>query len=233
MKKAIVIGINYRKTSYALPDCEQDAKNLQRLLLKSHDEVEVFFEILPSELLELFNTAAKTLNKEDTLTIVYSGHGTQVTYGKLESDGINEALCLFKDKKLVCLLDKDLKDMLSMFSCKVLLYIDSCYSWGMRSIIAQEYQIKAMHFNFETDDVFEHRRLVSTNKPEVVVVAACSENQTSVSTGKGGLFTLAVIDALENKGINELGAVIKYAKTYCKQYQTPMLKAKNKKEFIF
>jgi hypothetical protein len=232
MKQAIVIGIDYKGTVNELPDCQIDADNIEKQLLTDYSVIEKYYEITPSEFLESIKNAAQILTENDTLTIFYSGHGTQID-SALERDYTCEALCFFKNKRITCLLDKDFKNMISILKCHVIVCFDSCYSGGMNQILGNYLTTRHKVFDPQNDELYRHRQFRNTSKPKSIsYMLSCSENETSVSTGQGGLFTLGILASLKDKK-KEIGIVMREVKKYCTKYQKPILSNKDKKQLIF
>jgi len=100
MKKALLIGINYRGTGSALRGCINDVHNVKQMLLnKGFEEGNIVMLTDDTETKPTKNNISAELAKicasdANTIYIHYSGHGTQVRdTNHDEPDGKDEAIC--------------------------------------------------------------------------------------------------------------------------------------------
>lgn len=229
MKRAIIIGLNYTGTGYALQDCELDADNMAVMLEACGVECEVTKgEATPTALISyLTSVAAVQHRKTDTLYIYFSGHGTQIP-GKTEADKYNEAICLYDDiRGIMPLKDDDLRAALDQVPGTKIVVLDCCFAGGMeREVMRPDRKAKFIQFAdgmtvYKIPDVLKREKAVSTGK--TYFLFACQEREVSYSTGYGGLFT----NALKTGRGNDLWTISKllaFARVFCGNSQTPMAK---------
>jgi hypothetical protein len=187
-RSAVVIGLNsvdprkYSGWSGPLPDCEVDAdvyalmardagmQDVTTLKTRQATRAAVFAAILK---------ANDGMGPNDLLFLAHSSHGGQVAdQSGDEADGLDETICLF-DGQLV---DDDMMRFLATLRpCRVLLISDSCHSEG---------NFKARPFVLRT---------AKSKGPKwggaILQFAGCREAKTSQSTGSGGRWTTALVDA--------------------------------------
>lgn len=150
-KVAVLIGLNYRGTANELPDCELDVDNIEKNLLVGFDVVEKYYEMSPRQFQGIIEKYS-TLKAEDTFLLCYSGHGTTIP-SSAEKDKTQEGLVFFEKEAFYVLKDIDLKRLLGQLQCNVIQHFDSCFSAGMRGLVAQGIpRFKFFHFK---DIVFD------------------------------------------------------------------------------
>lgn len=139
-KKAVVVGINYPGTSYALKGCVNDALAMQKLL-KSHfgfQNIKLLLDgdATASKIKNALKSMVLDAKSGDILFFHYSGHGSQVPDNKdadYEPDGLDEIICPvdlnWADKMIR---DDELKQIFDKLPAGVNLTVvlDSCNSGG-------------------------------------------------------------------------------------------------------
>lgn len=211
----LTISLNYvDPTKYCgwngkLEDTHIDALKFQSRLLKKGFSL---YELKDNSatiinLIETIFQLSEITSEGDLVVIAYSGHGAQCFETTVEEDGFNfdQAWCLFDG----LFKDNNLKRCLAFFKkgVRVVLFSDSCHSGSMyKSISAyQSYTIKAIPKNIEnqiTPDGLALKLIMSKRKEEKIVCGlkyfgGCRENQYSISTGYGGVFTIAFFEVFD------------------------------------
>ena len=133
--KALLIGINYIGTNYALRGCHNDVDNIKFLLMSKgldEDNITVLKEPKRLDILRAFVQFVMNTEKGDSLYFHYSGHGMQLnTTGQSESDGKDE-LIIAADLKPIR--DNEInRYLLGCLPCDVNLFtvFDCCHSGTM------------------------------------------------------------------------------------------------------
>lgn len=219
MKKALLIGLNYKGTPNELPDCEKDVNDIERLLPKDY-AVTKLTSVTAKDFYNLLVQFKSQLTPTDTLLVYYSGHGTQFP-SSAEKDGYQEGLVLWTPQSgFEIFKDADLKLLLAAMNCKVILCLDSCFSGGMETLVAT-YGIPRFK-EFAKDKIYKTVATPYRSLARQIHLFACAENQTAQSTGTGGLFTKAILSVLK-KGSKPVFKVFWMAKLKCGKIQTPQL----------
>lgn len=102
VKKALLIGINYKGTEDELRGCINDIKNIESILINNCDYLKENIKILTEEhdiipnrsnMEKYINWLVSNCIQGDTLIFYYSGHGSYINdQNKDESDGKDEVL---------------------------------------------------------------------------------------------------------------------------------------------
>lgn len=225
MKRAIIIGQNYRGTENELPDCELDAVRMASAFYEVSKEYLFETTLSAQGFVDLLKNAQSRQKKNDTLLIAYSGHGTQVP-SRFEIDGYNEGLVFWTPQTgFQVLIDDDLKALIGGIPGTVIIFMDSCFSGGMeREALAPKalsWRRKFIHYGESMEVISVTHQKAFTFGPRYFM-DACSESETAVSTGQGGLFTNAILQAYRN-GKKTIYSLMKEAGVLCGHDQTPTL----------
>lgn len=204
MKRAYLIGLNYKGSPYALPDCDLDAKEMEKRMAASLYKTNTFVETFSArDFLGLCFELNEIGHKSDITAITYSGHGTQWD-GGTESDRMEEGLCFWNGKTIEVMPDDDFRLALEQIPGIVYVFLDSCFSGGMERDIALPQKDgwtaipmfpkrkRFIPFQPEFEIVRYERSLSRTAKAtgnKIYFLMACQESEVSWSTGTGGLFT--------------------------------------------
>ena len=233
MKKALLIGLNYSGTNMELSGCQNDMNSLEPLMKSCDVDVTKKFSITRNEVLSFFEEAKK-LRSIDTLYFCYSGHGTQIS-SNIESDKMSEALVFWNGGPSYELLyDRELKSLVSELACKVVVYLDSCFSGGMTKSLAgivldvtnpikQKFTIQNPAMQIP-NDIKSKEIIISKNRQ--CFMTACQENETAIDLGSNGAFTAGFLKAWsQNK--RTVTTIMKKVISECKRYQKPKLEMIN------
>jgi len=178
-KKALLIGINYLNTPYALSGCIDDT-NRMKDLLSSHGFND--FKIL-TDLTSVKPTKTNILNElknlivnaknGDVLFFYYSGHGSY-TYDRNgdETDKRDETLV---SSDLQSVLDDDIKSILQNHLSREITIIgmfDSCHSGSILDL-------KYNYLDSGNYDKYSENNKVSECNGNVIMISGCMDSQTS------------------------------------------------------
>lgn len=197
MKRALLIGLNYRGSEYQLNCCENDVNQLALRMSKCKVETKMVYDNIGiQDLINLLDYYKSKQKKTDTFYFVYSGHGTQIP-GK-EADKYDEAICLWKNGYIDLFRDDRLRDKLNEFKGTVVVIFDSCFSGGMdrqvNSPATKKYiDYKAIQPNphVVVDQVLNtvENKLTDSSKPKLHFLFASSESEVSWEANGHGFFT--------------------------------------------
>jgi hypothetical protein len=200
-KKALLIGINYLNTSYALTGCIDDTTRIKDLL-SSHGFND--FKIL-TDLTSVKPTKINILNElknlivnaksGDILFFYFSGHGSY-TYDRNndEIDGKDEMII---SCDLECVLDDELKTTLqNNLPREVTIFglFDSCHSG---TILDLKYNYLD---TYNSSDKYSENNKVSECQGNIIMISGCMDNQTSseaqIEKKYQGAMTWSFIDCI-------------------------------------
>lgn len=199
-KKALLVGINYINTPYALSGCIDDTSRMKELL-SSHGFNN--FRIL-TDLTSVKPTKANILSElknliinaksGDVLFFHYSGHGSY-TYDRNndETDGKDEMLV---SSDLQAILDDELKTILQNHLSRevtIIAMFDSCHSGTMLDL-------KYNYLDSDNFDKYSENNKVSECQGNVIMISGCMDSQTStealIENKSQGALTWSFIDCL-------------------------------------
>jgi hypothetical protein len=203
IKKALLIGINYRNTSYELYGCINDAYSMEKLLKMKYgytittvitDDTQT--KPTSSNIINLFTNFLKTSKYGQTLFVMFSGHGSYTRDTNNDEQTKNDQMLV--GCNLVGVLDDTIKKIINTYlpaGVTLIFMADSCFSG---SVLDLRYQYM---------DTFTNKSLnVNTKQTEtrgnVILISGCQDNQTSADTVMNnipnGALSIAVMDAMKN-----------------------------------
>lgn len=214
IKKALLIGINYKDTPSELNGCIEDVTKMRDYLASERgyreEDIMVLTDFTPikptkENLLGVIGEFFKL--KSDVLFFHYSGHGSStVDRNGDERDGKDETVLPLDYTENGGITDDELRGMLSKVSSqtRVFLIFDCCHSGTMLDL---PYNLrKGKGWRMDKDDT-----LLET-EGEVICVSGCLDNQTSSDAYLEGRFqgalTYSFLRALV-KGCDSLEDVFK------------------------
>lgn len=174
-KTALLVGINYTKTSSQLYGCINDIQNISILLRSKGYTCKLMSELTPvratrNNILNALIQLLVNANAGDSLFFHYSGHGTNtLDRNRDELDGRDEMICpcdfnLISDDDLNRILQLYLKPNVTFFAL-----FDSCFSGTVLDL----------KYNY-APNVINNR--VSETKSNVIMISGCMDNQYSADT---------------------------------------------------
>ena len=204
-KKALLIGINYLDTPYALSGCIDDTTRMKDLLsLHSFNDFQILTDLtdikptkqnILNQLQNLINNAASG----DLLFFYFSGHGSY-TYDRNndETDGRDEMLVSLDLQPII---DDELKSILQNSMKRELTIIglfDSCHSGTILDL-------KYNYLDTNNYDNYSENNKVSECQGNVIMISGCMDSQTSaealINNKAQGALTWSFIESI-NKNPN-------------------------------
>ncbi|MFY7731179.1 MAG: caspase family protein [Flavobacterium sp.] len=179
-RKALLIGVNYLNTPYALSGCINDTQRMSEFLSKrSFDNIQTITDltsIKPTKtaILTAFRQLISTSQSGDLLFFYFSGHGSY-TFDRSgdETDGRDEMIV---SSDLQGILDDDFQSILRSLLPKDVTLIglfDSCHSGTM-------FDLKYSYDNGTNYDQYTENPKVSAEcKGNVLMLSGCMDAQTS------------------------------------------------------
>ena len=229
-KTALIVGLNYPGTEYALSGCVLDAEAIGERLMRAGYEVQGLVQsATPGEVADTLRWAANTHGTHDSFYFTYSGHGTQIPGN--EADGSREALCLWdRPNGIMLLRDSDLLQMLHAIPGNVFMLLDSCYSAGMERQVTtpgEQTDLRKKSIPLSpTMQIFDPGDRRAAKKPAITRqyhLFACAENEVSYDTAGGGVFTTSLMYH-SGVGRRSIGRAMLYTVNSCMGMQTPEYK---------
>lgn len=199
-KKALLVGINYANTPYALSGCVNDVKRMQTWLSSRGFECQLLVEepsTTKASILQAFTSLVQSATAGDLLFFYYSGHGSY-TFDKNgdETDGRDETVIASDLQEVV---DDDFKRILSThLKEKVTLVgmFDSCHSGTMLDL-------KFTYMDSTHYDAFTENDKTSECKGNVLMISGCADSQTSAEAWIGqevqGAMTWCFLNTLQER----------------------------------
>ena len=179
-----------------------------------------------------------SLNKEGNIFVFYyTGHGLEVRDGKTkaegkdEIDGKDEAFALYdfkmNDSKVISkglLLDDELQSLLSRIKSKKILILDKCYSdTSYRAVFdfSKSFgDFKKNKYSLSkrfTKDTHKNYNKYAKALVNYIALGASKDNEIAEDSPRGGLFTLALYDAIvDNRAGNKAHLTMKKLQDFCR-----------------
>lgn len=192
--RGLFIGCNYPGESYELPDCDLDSENLAATLEPCFASGRCLLNKKASRkgVGAAFRKFYTELRPGDVPIVSFSGHGTSDTIDGKEVQGIvcNDGVVLY---------EFELRQLLADLENAVLI-CDSCFSGGLprARVKSRPRTVPASHVFWPRDIEIPSRMPA---KPRVRYLA-CKGDETADSTGNGGAFTNALIEAFDERKEN-------------------------------
>ncbi|PIL24114.1 hypothetical protein GSI_13866 [Ganoderma sinense ZZ0214-1] len=208
-KKALCIGINYKGMPNELYGCINDARNVQRFLLRNgykHDDIKMLTDdatdprLRPTKtnILDAMHWLVSGAHAHDSLFFHYSGHGGQVkdTDGD-EVDGFDEVIFPLDFKRSGYIVD-DLMNTIMVQKlppgCRLTALFDSCHSGSVLDL-PYLYSSDGRAKGSQVTKRWVERK---STYADVISWSGCKDSQTSADTWEAGVATGAMSYAFIN-----------------------------------
>lgn len=185
-KRALLIGVNYTGTSYALGGCVDDAKRMETFLSQRGYQI---FQTMTDET-EMKPTKANILSElermlvssqeGDLLFFYFSGHGSHVgDRNGDETDGQDEMIISVDgngvlDDEVKALLSNHLKKNVTLFGL-----FDSCHSGSM-------FDLRYIYLDSENNGQNTEETQLTECEGNVIMISGCMDKQTSAEANIDG-----------------------------------------------
>jgi hypothetical protein len=178
-KKALLVGINYIDSPFALYGCISDVNSVKdKISNAGFKDINILTDLTPKKptranILNDFKNLMINSQSGDLLLFLYSGHGTNATdRNNDETDGRDEMLFCsdfqrILDDELKTIIQTNLKENVTLFAL-----FDCCFSG---TILDLKYQyLDSLNY----DNYTENSKQIET-KGNVIMISGCNDNQTS------------------------------------------------------
>jgi len=205
-KEALLVGVGLYEDGDKLPGIEKDIYRMKQLLSQRGFNVRVLFN--EQATVQNVSNALKSyrsLSSNDSFIFYDSSHGTQVPdLNGEESDGLDEAYVLYDvnnpQSNFGLLIDDQLEILLANIPAKKVMLTDTCHSGSMYKSFTRNARTKSRSVGANFKFVNKDGILGSVPKVKnLVSLAASSDNEKSIATSGGSLFTEAIYDAWSSK----------------------------------
>lgn len=199
-KKALLIGINYINTPYALSGCIDDTNRMKLLLEKrGFNSFQTLTDLTPTKptkqnILNEFKNFIMTAKSGDILFFYFSGHGSY-TFDRNddETDRRDETLI---SSDLQHVIDDELKTILLNHMKREVTIVglfDSCHSGTMLDL-------KFNYLDSNNYDKYTENDKVSECQGNVIMISGCMDSQTSaeafIENKAQGAMTWSLIESI-------------------------------------
>ena len=191
-KEALILGVSdYRGTKYDLDGVKKDVPRMENLF-KSWGFHVTILKDAQSMSLESYLANYANLKADDNFIFYYSGHGYHIKdISGDEPDGEDEALVLSDGRENKLFIDDALFGYLNAIKAKKMVMLDSCHSGTAFKAFGDKPKAKSITQN-EVSGVMRtkaFRPQQSKIAGEYIVFAAAQDQEESLDTYNGGLFT--------------------------------------------
>lgn len=191
LKKALLIGINYKNTEGELRGCVNDVNDLKKMLTSKYDyspsnvTTVIDSEATRKNILKQFTELLRSGKSGETLFVSFSGHGYywDDIYNKDEIDGKDELIVTVDnyaivDDELKNIIDANLKENVTLIAL-----FDNCHSGTILDL--------PYHY-FKEDKEMIHHSLCKDTKGTVICLSGCRDDQVSMDAYLQGDFNGAL-----------------------------------------
>jgi hypothetical protein len=224
-KKALLVGINYIGTRYALNGCINDVNSMKNKISNTgFKDINILTDLTSKKptrenILNDFKNLLINSQSGDLLLFFYSGHGTNATdINNDETDGQDEIIVSYdlkgvNDDELKTIIQTNLKENVTLFAL-----FDCCFSG---TILDLKYQyLDSLNYNNYT----ENSKQIET-KGNVIMISGCNDNQTSAdalfNNISNGAMTWSFLQSLEQNKDKQLSwrELVKSMRDLLKKYR--------------
>ena len=216
-KIALIVGVSdYAGERNDLNGIYKDVNNMKKLFAQLGFKTVVLYNSDSINIVKYLNKYEKNLSSKDFFTFYYSGHGSHVEdISGDEKDGQDETLVLSDGTVNISLVDDTLDRSFAHIKARKLMIFDSCHSGTASKALNGKTQSKTisskaitMSFPILEGEVgYEELK----NSGEYIVLSSSQDNEESLATPKGSLFTTSFCEAVldEDKKLKSFNELIK------------------------
>jgi hypothetical protein len=213
-RMALIIGISdyAPATKNDLDGIERDTNKMKKLFENLGFEVTTLYDSQAMKIIDYLDDYAKKLGKDDYFAFYYSGHGSFKTdENGDESDNRDETLVLSDGTINRHLLDDTLYAEFNKIKAKKIIFLDSCHSGtafrtiGKSRVKAKSISPDEVTDTFPTPNNIRGISIGKSNSKEIIqgndyiVFSASQDNEESLATPTGSLFTNAIYQTFSDK----------------------------------
>lgn len=205
-QQALIVGVNdYKDAHYDLAGIDIDIQNMNKLFSSWGFEVKTLKDAQSMDFQKNLSSLASSLNANDVFILYFSGHGSSTIdrSGDELNDDKDELIVLSDGVKNLFILDDNIDKHLEKIKARKLIIFDSCNSGTVnRSYIPnQDTKVKYIPappgVGDSEEDVTSPIPMQTFLTPHIsgpsLFFAACRDNEKSLASSKGSLFTNAFL----------------------------------------
>ena len=230
MKRALIIGLNYAGSQYALNGCEIDAANIYNRMPRNAYGATLTGVYSAERFYADCASLRDACTEKDTTYICFSGHGTYLD-DITEVDGFQGGICFWNGSKIEVIPESDFRRAVEQIAGSVIVILDCCFAGEFSRGASKRIKDKFVPFNASEMRIQQFMTRPQTRaaarKPKMYWMLACAFNEVSYDTGNGGLFTSAFVRAYDTFKPRSIKRLMEYAKIKCEPDQTPNFKCEN------
>ena len=230
MKRALIIGLNYAGSQYALHGCEIDAANIYNRMPRNAYGATLTGTYSAERFYADCASLRDACTEKDTTYICFSGHGTYLD-DFTEDDGFQGGICFWTGSKIEVIPESDFRRAVEQIAGSVVVILDCCFAGEFSRGASKRIKDKFVPFNASEMRIQQFMTRPQTRaaapKPKMYWLLACAFNEVSYDTGNGGLFTSAFVRAYDTFKPRSIKRLMEYAKIKCEPDQTPNFKCEN------
>ncbi len=209
-KEALLVGISKYRGGESLPGIGRDINLMKKLLESRGFHVKILFN-KQATLKNVVNSlnSYQDLSSNDTFLFYDSTHGTQVPdlNGDETEDELDEAFVLYNaynsNSRIAdnsgLLIDDQMDRILSHIPAKKMMIVDACHSGTIYKSFSRNAKTKSVKVDSKFKFVNKEAMLGDISKPKnLITFSAARDNEKSIATSSGSLFTEAIYDAWSN-----------------------------------
>ncbi|XP_021684099.2 metacaspase-1 isoform X2 [Hevea brasiliensis] len=215
-KRALLIGVTYKKSKHKLTGTVNDVRNIRSLLIESfcfhpqsililtEDETEPHLTPTKKNIEISLKWLVQDCQYGDSLVFFFSGHGSrQRDFNFDERDGFDETICPVDFLKEGIILDNYINSTIAQpLPPGVILHaiVDSCYSGTILDLVHVYNREKQWEDNSPPNGTRKH-----TNGGFAISISACEDNQMAADTGvftekeRNGALTYILVEIVKKR----------------------------------
>ncbi len=207
--KALIVGLNnYGGEGSDLFGIDKDVANMKRILEGWGFDITMLTEAESMRFEEQMQHYASTLDSDDVLIIYFSGHGSHTPdHSGDEADGWDESIVLSDGTRNLFFIDDRIDPLLTNIKARKLYIVDTCYSGtvfkmaptgngGSSQTVRSKYLPAPPGVGDQNLSSFATYKFAPAVSGPLVTLAACRDNEESLASTEGSLFTNALVSSI-------------------------------------
>ena len=224
--KALLVGLDYKGTSYELTGCINDVQYMAEYLVSQNISADKMYiltdntDVKPTKtnIINYFTKLLTDAKSGDQLVFFYSGHGSTIVNTSLNKDTepLDDVLVTIDSNYII---DDDLNEIIQKNlkpNVKLFVLFDCCHSGTMLDL----------RYNFPVDDTKPGIIIDNSSentKSNVFYISGCKDDQTSMETfinsKSQGAMTWAFLEAVKQNPTMSWKVLVKTIRDNLKKYQ--------------
>jgi len=198
-QQALIIGVNdYKGTQKDLVGIDKDIDKMNRLFSSWGFEVKILKDAQSMDFQKNISQYASTLKENDVFILYFSGHGSSSVdrSGDELDDDRDELIVLSDGFKNLFILDDNIDKYLDKITARKLIIFDSCNSGTVNRAYTPNSDNKVKYIPAPADvgdseyEVIPIQSFLTTHiSGPSIFFAACQDNEKSLTSKNGSLFT--------------------------------------------